>query len=64
MNQNILYLHRDRYSLAELLVRPLPEGVDPLKMEMYLSDEEFKVKYLRDECLSMLRRTFLQSRNF
>jgi hypothetical protein len=29
--------------MAELLVRPLPEGVDPSKMEMYLSDGEFKV---------------------
>lgn len=36
-------LLRDRYSLAELRARPLPEGVDPLKIEMYLSDEEFQV---------------------
>ena len=34
---------RDRYTLAELSVRPLPEGVDPSKMEIYLSDDEFKV---------------------
>ncbi|CAB4019168.1 supervillin isoform X5, partial [Paramuricea clavata] len=42
MTELLAKLSRDRYSLAELLVRPLPEGVDPLKMEMYLSDEEFK----------------------
>ena len=38
-----LYLRRDRYTLAELLIRPLPEGVDPSKMEIYLAAEEFKV---------------------
>uniref|UniRef100_A0A6G1RW88 Supervillin n=1 Tax=Hypotaenidia okinawae TaxID=2861861 RepID=A0A6G1RW88_9GRUI len=31
------------YPLAELLARPLPEGVDPLKLEIYLSDEDFEV---------------------
>ncbi|KAM4687424.1 LOW QUALITY PROTEIN: supervillin [Discoglossus pictus] len=30
------------YPLAELLARPLPEGVDPLKLEMYLSDKDFE----------------------
>ena len=39
-------MFRDRYSLAELQVRPLPEGVDPSKMEIYLSDEEFKVLHV------------------
>ncbi|XP_053215077.1 supervillin isoform X12 [Podarcis raffonei] len=30
------------YPLAELLARPLPEGVDPLNLEIYLSDEDFE----------------------
>ncbi|KAM9712870.1 supervillin a isoform 7-T7 [Menidia menidia] len=30
------------YPLAELLARPLPEGVDPLRLEVYLSDEDFE----------------------
>lgn len=32
------------YPLADLLARPLPEGVDPLKLEIYLSDEDFEVR--------------------
>lgn len=48
------------YPLADLLARPLPEGVDPLKLEIYLSDEDFEVR--REElcccsvcvCLTML----------
>lgn len=34
-------LKRTRYTLDEL--KEKPEGVDPLKLETYLSDEEFKV---------------------
>ncbi|KFO82323.1 Supervillin, partial [Cuculus canorus] len=30
------------YPLADLLARPLPEGVDPLKLEIYLSDADFE----------------------
>ncbi|XP_010186469.1 PREDICTED: supervillin-like [Mesitornis unicolor] len=39
------------YPLADLLARPLPEGVDPLKLEIYLSDEDFEValEITRDE---------------
>ncbi|KAM7176400.1 supervillin isoform 11-T11 [Macrochelys suwanniensis] len=39
------------YPLAELLARPLPEGVDPLKLEIYLSDEDFEIalEMTRDE---------------
>lgn len=32
------------YPLADLLARPLPEGVDPLNLEIYLSDEDFEVR--------------------
>ena len=34
---------KTRFTLAELLEPTLPEGVDPLKLESYLSDEEFQV---------------------
>ncbi|XP_058040302.1 supervillin isoform X12 [Ahaetulla prasina] len=30
------------YPLADLLARPLPEGVDPLNLEIYLSNEDFE----------------------
>ncbi|XP_042327221.1 supervillin isoform X9 [Sceloporus undulatus] len=30
------------YPLADLLARPLPEGVDPLNLEIYLSDDDFE----------------------
>lgn len=33
------------YPLADLLARPLPEGVDPLKLEIYLTDEDFEVSW-------------------
>ena len=36
-------LSRSEYSLEELQVRPLPPGVDPAKIESYLSDEVFQV---------------------
>lgn len=40
-------LSRDRYTLKELQTRPLPEGVDPKKLETYLGDEEFNVSGVR-----------------
>ncbi|KAK7134703.1 hypothetical protein R3I93_017966 [Phoxinus phoxinus] len=30
------------YPLADIQARPLPEGVDPLRLEIYLSDEDFE----------------------
>jgi hypothetical protein len=41
-------LNRDRYPLSVLKNRPLPDGVNPLTLEMYLNDEEFEVK-IREE---------------
>uniref|UniRef100_A0A4W6CCS4 Supervillin a n=1 Tax=Lates calcarifer TaxID=8187 RepID=A0A4W6CCS4_LATCA len=35
-------LCKTTYPLADLLARPLPEGVDPLRLEVYLSDEDFE----------------------
>ena len=39
-----------QYTFAELQVRPLPEGVDPLKIESYLVDSEFQVNSHGDQC--------------
>lgn len=38
-------LSRDRYSLKELQEKPYPPGVDPLRLESYLTDEEFQVQF-------------------
>ncbi|XP_065804857.1 supervillin a isoform X15 [Labrus bergylta] len=35
-------LCKTMYPLSDLLARPLPEGVDPLRLEVYLSDEDFE----------------------
>ncbi|XP_063955085.1 supervillin-like isoform X1 [Lytechinus pictus] len=35
-------LTKATYTMEEISKRPLPEGVDPLKLETYLSDQEFK----------------------
>lgn len=39
------------YPLADLLARPLPEGADPLKLEIYLSDEDFEVSGGKQLCV-------------
>lgn len=36
----LLYF-RSRYTYAELTTKPLPEGVASVKLDSYLSDEEF-----------------------
>lgn len=36
-------LSKQQYSIEELTRKPLPEGVDPLRLEDYLSDQDFKV---------------------
>ncbi|XP_035994497.1 supervillin isoform X5 [Fundulus heteroclitus] len=37
-------LCQNTYPLAQLQARPLPEGVDPLRLEVYLSDTDFENK--------------------
>ncbi|XP_015830099.1 supervillin isoform X8 [Nothobranchius furzeri] len=37
-------LCQNTYPLAQLQARPLPEGVDPLRLEVYLSDQDFETK--------------------
>ncbi|XP_076856294.1 supervillin isoform X2 [Brachyhypopomus gauderio] len=34
-------LSQNQYSMEELTSKPLPEGVDPLHLELYLSDKDF-----------------------
>lgn len=36
-------LSRQQYTIEELTSKPLPEGVDPLHLESYLSDKDFQV---------------------
>ena len=43
-------IFRTQFTLTELQKRPLPEGVDPARLETYISDEEFKVSEF-DFCL-------------
>lgn len=45
---------RTKFTLEELKKRPLPEGVDPAKLEVYLCDEEF------DKVFKMSREEFGQ----
>lgn len=40
--EKLAQLSRSTYSIDELLQRPLPEGVDPTHLEMYLSAEDFQ----------------------
>lgn len=37
-------LCKTTYPLADLLARPLPEGVDPLRLEIYLDNDDFEVR--------------------
>jgi hypothetical protein len=39
-------LCKTTYPLADLLARPLPEGVDPLRLEIYLDNDDFEVRPL------------------
>uniref|UniRef100_A0A8C8JV16 HP domain-containing protein n=1 Tax=Oncorhynchus tshawytscha TaxID=74940 RepID=A0A8C8JV16_ONCTS len=36
------WLSKNQYSVEELTAKPLPEGVDPLRLEIYLSDQDFQ----------------------
>ncbi|XP_036428882.1 supervillin isoform X2 [Colossoma macropomum] len=45
-------LSKNQYSIEELTAKPLPEGVDPLHLELYLSDKDFQ------DVLQMTREEF------
>lgn len=57
-------LNKTQYPLKDLLKRPLPEGVDPLHLENYLSQNDFKVALgmtlLDYNCLSDLQKMDLK----
>ncbi|KAJ8414282.1 hypothetical protein AAFF_G00051520 [Aldrovandia affinis] len=48
-------LSKAQYTAEELLAKPLPEGVDPLHLEIYLSDQDFQrvLEMKRDEFNSL-----------
>lgn len=46
MKEALSKLSRQQYSIEELTRKPLPEGVDPLRLEDYLSDQDFRVGHL------------------
>lgn len=52
LENELAQLSRSTYPLAELLQRPLPEGVDPTHIEKYLSPDDFQ------ELLSMSKEDF------
>ena len=43
MEEILAELTRTTYPLSTLMERPLPDGVDPVRLETYLSDTEFRV---------------------
>jgi len=42
LDEYLSRFHQSVYPLETLLQRPLPEYVNPTKLELYLSDEEFE----------------------
>ncbi len=42
----LLKYTRNRFKLDELKRKPVPEGVDPARLETYLSDEDFAVSFV------------------
>ena len=46
METELLKYSRTEFKLEDLKQKPLPEGVDPSKLEGYLSNEEFMVQLL------------------
>uniref|UniRef100_A0A674BM80 Supervillin d n=1 Tax=Salmo trutta TaxID=8032 RepID=A0A674BM80_SALTR len=47
------WLSKNQYSVEELTAKPLPEGVDPLRLEIYLSDQDFQVRGLTGTILGL-----------
>ena len=48
----LLKYSRTEFKLEDLKKKPPPEGVDPAKLEAYLSDQEFKVRTDRHTCIN------------
>lgn len=47
-------LCQNTFPLTQLQARPLPEGVDPLCLELYLSDQDFEVSKVKKTILLLL----------
>lgn len=47
-------LMKTQYPVEDLLRSPLPEGVDPQHLEVYLSDQDFQVNRRRS-CSDLLQ---------
>lgn len=47
-------LTKTQYPLEELLRSPLPEGVDPQHLEVYLSDQDFQVHLLEQPAVTLV----------
>lgn len=43
MENELARLTQSTYPPAQLLQRPLPDGVDPTRLELYLSQQHFQV---------------------
>lgn len=59
MEDVLARLCKTTYPLSDLLARPLPEGVDPLHLEIYLSDEDFEVRTCRLQTVSYFKGTYI-----
>ena len=46
MESELVRLTQSTYPPAQLLQRPLPEGVDPTHLELYLSQQHFRVRFI------------------
>lgn len=53
VQEELARLTRSTYPLAQLLQRPLPEGVDPTRLEVYLAPHHFQVR------LEQVKKSFL-----
>ena len=57
-------LSRDNYSWDELQQRPLPDGVDPSRLEKYLNDDDFVVSNLAENLKYFFGKYFLKKFKF
>ena len=46
LDETLAELSRAEYTWADLQQRPLPDGVDPSRMEKYLCEKDFQVFFL------------------
>ena len=63
IEDELLKYERTRFSLDILKERPLPKGVDPARLETYLSDEEFKKVFKMDKELFSKLPAWKQTKN-